>query len=64
MKGVSFITDEKNRKKAVVISLKTIEARQEELEDLLDSIVAESRKDEPKRAWKDVKAALKKKGKL
>jgi len=64
MKGVSFITDEKNRKKAVVISLKAIETRQEVLEDLLDSIVAEARKEEPKRNWKDVKAALKKKGKL
>lgn len=64
MKGVNFITDEKNRKKAVVISLKTIEERQEELEDLLDGIIAESRKDDPKRPWKEVKAALKKRGKL
>jgi hypothetical protein len=31
LKGVNFITDEKNRKKAVVISLKTIEERQEKL---------------------------------
>lgn len=64
MKGISFITDEKNRKKAVVISLKAIEERQQELEDFLDGIIAESRKGEPKREWKTVKAALKKKGKL
>jgi hypothetical protein len=44
-----------------VISLKIIEERQEELEDLLDSIIAEARKEEPKREWKDVKATLKKK---
>jgi hypothetical protein len=64
MKGVNFITDDKNRKKAVVISLKTIEARQQELEDLLGSVIAEAHKDEPKKDWKDVKAAFKKKGKL
>jgi hypothetical protein len=64
MKGVNFITDEKNRKKAVIIELKTIENHQEDVEDLLDVIVAESRKDEPKRSWDDVKKSLTKKGKL
>lgn len=63
MKGVSFITDEKNRKKAVIIELKTIEQHQEEVEDLLDVIVAESRKGEPKRDWSEVKKSLKNKGK-
>ena len=63
MKGDSFITDDKNRRKAVIIELKTIEQHQEEVEDLLDIIVAESRKDEPKRDWTDVKKSLKKKGK-
>jgi hypothetical protein len=64
MKGVNFITDEHNRKTAVIIKLKTIEQHQEEIEDLLDVIIAESRKDEPKRGWDDVKKSLKKKGKL
>ena len=64
MKGVSYITDEKNRRTAVIIKLKAIEDHQEEIEDLLDVIVAESRKDEPKRSWDDVKKSLKKKGKL
>ncbi len=64
MKGVNFITDDKNRRTAVIIDLKTIEKNQEEIEDLLDVIVAESRKDEPKRSWVDVKKSLKKKGKL
>lgn len=63
MKGVNFITDDKNRKKAVVIELKTIEDHQEDVEDLLDAIVAESRKDETKRSWGDVKKSLKKKSK-
>lgn len=64
MKGVSYITDAKNRKKAVVIELKTLEQNQEAIEDLLDIIVAESRKNEPKVSWEEVKRGLKKKGKL
>ena len=64
MKGVNFITDEKNRRTAVIIQLKTIEDHQEEIEDMLDVIVAESRKDEPKRSWGEVKKSLKKKGQL
>jgi len=64
MKGVNYITDEKNRKKAVVIEIKTIENHQEAVEDLLDTIIAEARKEEPKRNWEDVKKSLKKKGKL
>lgn len=64
MKGVNFITDDKNRRTAVIIDLKTIEQHQEEVEDLLDVIVAESRKEEPKRSWDDVKKSLRKKGKL
>jgi hypothetical protein len=64
MKGVSYLTDGKNRKKAVVIDLKTLEEHQGELEDLLDVIIAESRRDEPKTGWEEVKKNLKKKGKL
>ena len=64
MKGVNFITDDKNRRTAVIIELKTIERHQEDVEDFLDVIIAESRKDEPKRSWEDVKNSLKKKGKL
>jgi hypothetical protein len=64
MKGVDFITDDKNRRKAVIIEIKTIERHPEEVEDLIDVIVAESRRDEPKRSWEDVKKSLRKKGKL
>jgi len=44
--------------------LKTIENNQEAVEDLLDIIVAESRKDEPTVSWDEVKKKLHKKGKL
>jgi hypothetical protein len=40
MKGVSYITDENNHKKAVVIDIKTIERYDEELEDLFEGIIA------------------------
>ena len=64
MKGVSYITDEKSRKKAVVIDLKTLEKYDEQIEDLFDAIIAESRVDEPTINWGDLKKRLKKKGKL
>lgn len=64
MKGVSYITDDKNRKKAVVIEMKTLIEHEEEIEDLFDVIIAESRVEEPTVTWEDVKAQLKKKGKL
>ncbi len=64
MKGVSFVTNEKNEKIAVQIDLKAIEKHQEALEDLLDGIIAESRKDEEKIPVKTVIRNLRKIGKL
>jgi hypothetical protein len=52
---INYITDDRNRRTAVIIELKTIEDYQEKVEDLHDVIVAESRTDEPKRSWADVK---------
>jgi hypothetical protein len=64
MKGVSYVTDDKHRTKAVLIEIKTLEKYEEQIEDLFDVIIAESRKDEPKRSWEEVRKSLKKKGKL
>lgn len=64
MKGVSYITDEKRRRKAVVIDLKTLEQYDEQIEDLFDAIIAESRRDETSSDWGEVKKRLRKKGKL
>lgn len=64
MKGVNYITDEKSRKKAVVIDIKVLEKYDEQLEDLFDAIIAESRRDEPSVSWEELKKRLKKKGKL
>ncbi len=64
MKGVSYITDKKSRKKAVVIDLKTLARYEEMIEDLFDTIIAESRSNEPNVDWQKLKSRLKKKGKL
>ena len=54
MKGVSYLTDNKNRKKAVVIDLKTIEKDEESIHEFIDVLVAESRKNDAKRQLKKV----------
>jgi hypothetical protein len=64
MKGISYITDDKNRKKAVVIELKTIAQYEEEVHEFIDVLIAESRKDDEVVSWEDAKKQLKKKGKL
>ena len=60
MKGVSFVTNDKNEKIAVQIDLKSIE----NIEDLLEGIIAESRKNEEKVPLSKVISNLKKAGKL
>jgi hypothetical protein len=64
MKGVSYLTDELNNKKAVVIDMKTIENYNDELEDLFDGIIADSRKNDEKVPLAKVISNLKKAGKL
>lgn len=58
MKGVSFITDNKNQRKAVVIDLKTIESHNDDVHDLIDLLVAESRKNDDFISWEDAKVKL------
>jgi hypothetical protein len=64
MKGVSYVTDESNRKLAVQIDIKLLEKYDEEMEDLIDGIIAESRKDEERKPLNEVIKQLKKRGKL
>ena len=64
MKGVSYLTNEKNQKTAIVIDLKTIEKHNEDIHEFIDVLVAESRKNDQKISWEDAKKILKKKGKL
>ncbi|MBX9782978.1 MAG: hypothetical protein K2X48_06780 [Chitinophagaceae bacterium] len=64
MKGVTYLTDEQNKKVAVQIDLKVLESYDDEIEDLLDGIPAESGKDEERVPLSKVISNLKKKGKL
>jgi hypothetical protein len=64
MKGVSFIANDKNEVKSVVIDLKTIRKSHEEVHELIDTLVAESRKDDETISWDKAKKQLAEKGKL
>jgi hypothetical protein len=61
MKGINYVTDEKNRKVAVQIDLKKYG---ELWEDIHDFILAQLAKNEEKFSWSEVKKELKKEGKL
>jgi len=64
MKGVTILTDEKRKRKILQVDIKEITKNPDEFEDLIDILVAESRKNEPKISWEDVKKNLRKKGRL
>jgi len=64
MKGISYLTNEKNQRQSVVIDLKLFKQHTEQIEDMLDVIIAEARKDEESIPFEKVMRSLKKKGKL
>ena len=64
MKGISFVTDGQNKKVAVQIELKVLERYDEQMEDLIGGIIAESRKDEQRVPLNKVIRNLKQAGKL
>lgn len=64
MKGVSYVTDSSNKKVAVQIDLKLLEKFDQDMEDLIDGIIAESRREEEKKPLAEVLKGLKRKGKL
>ncbi|GAB4208484.1 MAG: hypothetical protein Fur0023_20090 [Bacteroidia bacterium] len=64
MKGVILIKDETNNKRFVQINVDTLKKFEKRVEDLLDIIIAESRREEESVGWNQVKKRLKKKGKL
>jgi hypothetical protein len=64
MKGITIIHDETNNKRFVQIDTRYLNEHPDEVEEMLDAIVAEMRKDEETVDWKTVKEELRKKGKL
>ncbi len=65
MKGVSFVTDETRKRRYAQIDLKGIAKYDDDaLEDMIDLIISEARKDEKSIPWERVKAELIKDGKI
>ncbi|MFI5196960.1 MAG: hypothetical protein ACHQD8_07700 [Chitinophagales bacterium] len=65
MKGISFVTDETRKRRYAQIDLNGIaQYDDEKLEDLMDIIIAEARKNEKSIPWESVKAELIKEGKI
>ena len=65
MKGVSFVTDETHNRRYAQIDLNGIaKYDRDALEDLLDVILAEARKDEKSIPWESVKEEFVKEGKI
>jgi hypothetical protein len=59
MKGVSFVTDETHNRRYAQMDLKGISKYSDDaLEDLMDILIAEARKDEKSIPWESVKAEL------
>ena len=61
MKGIQFVVNERGKKMAVVIDLKTHSAL---WEDFYDAAVARERQSEPRETLEDVKKRLRRRGKL
>jgi hypothetical protein len=65
MKGVSFVTDETRKRRYAQIDLKGIAKYDDAaMEDLMDIIIAEARKDEKSISWEIVKAELIQEGRI
>lgn len=64
MKGVKVLQDESSKKRFVQIDIDVLDKDREAVEDLLDVIIAENRKDDVMVPWEKAKADLRKSGKL
>jgi PHD/YefM family antitoxin component YafN of YafNO toxin-antitoxin module len=61
MRGIQYITDDRGKKRAVVIDL---ERYGELWEDFYDSLIARRRASEPRESLQSVKKRLRRQGKL
>ena len=59
MKGISYITDTKNRVKAMVVDLKTIKQNEKAVHESISILIAESRKNDKTISWEAAKKRLK-----
>jgi hypothetical protein len=64
MKGISYITDEKNQRKAIVIDLKDLKLNAKRIYDAIDAFIAESRSSDPSVSLEEAKKYLRKRNRL
>ena len=64
MKGVVIMTEEKSGKKIAQLDLSYLAKSKDDIELVLDFLIAEARKEEKNIPWSSIKKDLKKKGRL
>src|SRR5437588_233900 len=63
MKGIAIFKDEKSNKRILQVDIKEVAKHPSQFEDLMDTLIAEARRDEKEIGWDSVKKQLRKKGK-
>jgi hypothetical protein len=64
MKGVVIKEDKAKKRRYMQIDLKAVKDDREWIQDLVDVLIAESRKDEKRVPWTTIKERLKSEGRL
>lgn len=64
MKGIEILYDDTGKERMIQIDLNAVDKENQAIEDLIDIVMAEATKDEERYSLEEVKAILKKEGKL
>ncbi|MBX2971480.1 MAG: hypothetical protein KF797_00105 [Flavobacteriales bacterium] len=64
MKGVTILHDEVNDKRFLQIDVAVLDKKREEVEDMIDALIAEQRAGQPTITLEALEKKLRKKGKL
>ncbi|MBV6405952.1 MAG: hypothetical protein IT228_08735 [Flavobacteriales bacterium] len=64
MKGVTFIEDKAKKRRYMQIDMKAVKDDREWIQDLVDVLIAESRRDQKRIPWSVIKEELKREGRL
>lgn len=64
MKGVTILEDQANKKSYLQIDIAELDKRREQIEDMMDALVAEQRAGQPTISLETLERKLRKQGKL
>jgi hypothetical protein len=64
MKGVTIIEDKAKKRRYMQIDMQAVKNDQEWIQDLVDVLIAESRRDQKRIPWSVIKEELKREGRL